>query len=375
MEIMVIEPHTQYATMPIGEMDNFIQNALLNTYKRAGGRFRNESDFKMELFHNLAVLNYKGIGLAEKVLGHSTPLLHAEGKCENGNPAKADLIICNPSVLQGFNYEVDYIIELKHRLSRTDISKELDKIRRYSNKYKKIYIISAEHTTTSVVQYQDEIKSIGQDIEIILPDVQPNRDCEVIVDGDVDYKNVLKVVQTCIEQCLHFYGNGRQQFHGFYWCNYEHELNKKQTYPCEGDFVCQLYHALRKALPVGVMVESEVLPVGTRNRIDIAISPGDKRWVIPIDVKMNWDQFKHKYDQKTGDLKTAEADLILGRFDAISREFQRTIPITVVIQGDLAQDTDKKARSLNIFRGASLRHTLICYSELKGDVILEVFGE
>ncbi len=106
-------------------------DALAKTYSFNSGLFRNESDLKLELYHNLAVSEFKGVSLSSLVSGSSTCYLHSEGKCENGNPAKADLLICNPFNFQRFNYKVDYIVELKHKLYLKDLASELEKIDSY----------------------------------------------------------------------------------------------------------------------------------------------------------------------------------------------------------------------------------------------------
>jgi len=211
-------------------------------------------------------------------------------------------------------------------------------------------------------QFEHELDGICQNIEIIGPHPHLSLNDDIHA-NNTDLEDIRGKVHSCIEKCLTMYGNGRQQYQGFYWCNYEHETNKKQTYPCEGDFVCQLYHALNSQLPESVKIVSEVQPEGTRNRIDLVVSSTSGDWAIPIDVKMNWDQFKHKYDQKTGNLKTPEAELITGRYKRISGEYKSSEPITVVIQGALAQATDKKTRSVKIFQDADFPHLLVYYDE------------
>jgi hypothetical protein len=355
-------------------MHQILLESLSSTYGERKGSFRNESDFKMELFHQLAAHRYNSISLADKSDNAKTCYLHSEGKCENGNPSKADILICNPYTFQKFNYVVDYIIELKHKLYIKDIKTEIKKISKYKNKYNCIYLISAKKTNINFDHANELVNSIDNKIVIIQPDmVLPSKkkhDSEII-----NFNDALNITYDKIDEVLASYANGLQQYHGFYWCNYEHEENKRQTYPCEGDFVCQLYHKLRTQLPSSLNILSEVTPKNTRNRIDLAIISKENKWCIPIDVKMNWDQFKHKYDQNNGSLKQAEASLISERFFKISKEYEEIRPITIVIQGDLAQKSDKKERSMQIFKNSKIEFDLICYNEKSRNISKQSLGK
>ncbi len=362
-------------SIPFDIMHPIILKSLSYTYGAKEGVFRNESDFKMELFHQLAKVKYEDIYLSGKVQETNTCYLHSEGKCENGNPSKADLLICNPFKFQKFNYQVDYIIELKHKLYLKDIETELKKISKYKKSYKCIYIISAHKTNLNMDIVNNLITDHSQNKIII---IQPNKVEQLLEDTNenpCDFNETVEVVYKNINSTLELYAKGLQQYHGFYWCNYEHEENKKQTYPCEGDFVCQLYHHLRSNLPNNLHIISEVSPNKSKNRIDLAIISPKEKWCIPIDVKMNWDQFKHKYNQKTGATKTAEASLIIDRYSQISNEYKKIKPITIVIQGSLAQKSDKKERSMSLFKNAKFTHDLMCYNENTCEITKESLGK
>jgi len=342
-------------SIPKRVMRRLLNNALKNTYCFNSGSFENESDFHLEVYHNLANLEYNGIPLCAKVPETDTCYLHSEGKCENGNAKKADLLICNPYVLQRFNYKVDYIIELKHKLHRNDVESEIKKIESYHKAYKQIYIISGEQTSLNLGEAKEVVGGNSNAIEIIQPNMvvkKPSLNCSD--SKRIGLSGTLRTVHRCIRETLELYGNGRQQYHGFFWCNYEDEQTKGQTYPCNTDFICQLYHRLRCCLPPNIVVQKDH---GDIIKLEV-ISEKDS-WCIPITVDMNWDQFRPEKN------KEHKAVVFVDRFLSIRSKYGQSRPITIVIQGSLGHDNDNKPRAMSILRNAKIKFDLMCYDERK----------
>ena len=69
-------------------MQERIQEAIRATYSFSGWDFSNESEFKHELFHQLARLDFDCTPLGSVTSGHISPRLHAEAKVESGNRAQ-----------------------------------------------------------------------------------------------------------------------------------------------------------------------------------------------------------------------------------------------------------------------------------------------
>ncbi len=122
----VQEMPTKRHFVDLDEFDGLMWRALGSTYS-VRDKFDNESDFKFELYHNLHQLKLNGHRLGFKLPGYSTCLLHAEAKAENGNPSKADLLVCNPTRRNPFNYSVEVVIELKTTLNSRALRAELKK--------------------------------------------------------------------------------------------------------------------------------------------------------------------------------------------------------------------------------------------------------
>lgn len=330
----------EYSGIPCEIFSSMLRESVAAAYIYKQN-YANESDFKFELYHQLALNRFNNSFLHQKAMNANTCYLHSEGKPENGNPAKADLLVCNPYQFQKFNFYVDYILEIKKIMNVNNVGIEIAKLKSYRKEYTKVYFISVDNVNDVVKKSVEDLASTGRQKVVLL---YPGnlRSTEAVASNRIQYNidEVSKIVESSIEYALNLYANGMRQFHGFYWCNYEHETNKKFTYPCEGDFICQLYHDIRNKLP-SINILSEFHPGQNNHRIDLVVFPNDKSWCIPIDVKMNWDQFKRKFE-KSGKEKTPEAELILERFDELGTVFPKLYPIIVVIQGENAQETNKK---------------------------------
>ena len=204
-------------------MDAKISSALAATFAFTGWRFDNECEFKHELFHQLAIQQVNDASLGHSGPGQLTPRLHAEGKVENGNPAKADILLCDPRKFQEFNYQVSHIIELKMSLTRKSFESELQKIDSYQNQYKSIWLASP--TPLSLSQElipthhskAEKFHVIGPEAEPELMSVYTNA-----TDGPA-MADVANVARECIDTCLNLYGTGKAQYQRYFWCNFEHE--------------------------------------------------------------------------------------------------------------------------------------------------------
>ena len=180
-----------------------------------------------------------------------------------------------------------------------------------------------------------------------------------------------RIVQANLDDVLELYGRGRAQYHGFYWCNYEQERRKGQTYPCESDFTCQLYHRLRNVLPEGARILTEFTPAGTNKRIDLVITDGTT--ALPIEVKMNWDQFEHK--KVDGVMREREASTIVSRLSSLQSDFKPVVHRKIVIiQYDLRQQSNRREEALSVFSRSPNPVELVSYSEHDERVVRSTLG-
>ena len=340
----------------LDHFDTLIRKALAKTYAFRS-EYDNESDFKLELFHNLYSSKMNGRSLGVRLPGSPTCALHAEAKAENGNPAKADLLICNPGSPNSFNYSTEVIIELKETLTAKALRTELDKFARYSDRgIRHVYLIPANRTTLSELEKASILKGyrgIARKVTILDRSlVKPSR---VRRARNSDGTRPLEEqVSECIRQALNLYGKNRKQYHGFFWCNYEHETSKGWTFPVEGDFNAQLYHRLRSAMP-SVKIRTEYKPsTAMRSRSDFLIANPSES--VGLEVKMNWDQFKLK-PQKA----KQEADSILEKFEAMHRDRSNHSNVLVVIQGEDGHKSNNKSEALKRLRGKDF--SLFYYDE------------
>ena len=333
----------------LNEFDSLIWRALGSTYS-VRDKFDNESDFKFELYHNLHQLKLNGHRLGSKLPGYSTCLLHAEAKAENGNPSKADLLVCNPTRRNPFNYSVEVVIELKTTLNSRALSAELKKFTGYRDRnIRRLYLIPANRNTLSPTQKsrifeeypQASRKSVILDRSMIRTRVFKNK----TVAGPK--RSLADQVSKCIEGTLNLYGKSRRQYHGFFWCNYEYEQSNGWTFPVEGDFNAQLYHRLRSKLPQDTVIQTEYRPPsGTNSRVDLFITGPDES--IGIEVKMNWDQLRLQPNKAK-----QEVDSILDKFRAMDAHQANHSNFLVVIQGEdgYRLSSNNKAKALQHLRG------------------------
>ena len=289
--------------------------------------------------------------------GSPTCALHAEAKAENGNPAKADLLICNPGSPNGFNYATEVIIELKETLTAMSLRTELDKFAKYSDRsIRHVYLIPANRTTLSELEKASILKGyrgIARKVTILDRSfVKPSR---VRRARNSDGNRPLKEqVSECIRETLNLYGKSRNQYHGFFWCNYEHETNKGWTFPVEGDFNAQLYHRLRSKLPASD-IRTEYRPSSAgRSRADFFIANTGES--VGIEVKMNWDQFRFQPRKKK-----QEFEGILEKFDAMNHDRASHSNLLVVIQSEDGHKSNNKAEAFKHLHGEDF--SLFYYDE------------
>jgi hypothetical protein len=220
-------------------MDKIIIDALQATYSLRAWEASNESEFKHELFHQLALKELGGSSLGRPEPDAITPRLHAEGKVENGNPSKADLLLCDQKVFQDFNYKVDHIIELKRTINRAALQLELNKLNGYQGRYRGIWFVSASPITLeqSIIPAEhskaDSFHVIGPDPHRTSASVSTRQELEIPV------AEVVEIVLECINDCLALYRDGKKQFQIFFWCNFEHELERHHSFPRECDCYCR----------------------------------------------------------------------------------------------------------------------------------------
>jgi len=357
-------------------MQNNILSALEATYAFSEWRFNNEAEFKHELFHQLALTKYEGVSLSQAESGALTPRLHAEGKVENGNPAKADLLLCDPFVFQGFNYKVDHIIELKVSLTEKALRDEIKKLDSYERKTDGIWLVSLNPLRIPTEHIPKEHRATDSFRVIGGPKITG----DATPDNHFDQKTpsmseAIQVVSRCIDKCLNLYGNGKGQFQSYFWCNFEHELERRHSFPCEGDFNALLYHYLRRDLPSSLRIRSEYKPQSlSRRRIDFLIQDPRGEWAIPIEIKMNWDQFKPKYKDK--EVVRSEALTILDRFSAVKEEVARISPILVVIQGEWRRMTKipNKENALLDLEATNFPIEFVCFDEKLNTITRKNYG-
>ena len=302
-------------------------------------------------------LKLNGRSLGVKWPGAPTCALHAEAKAENGNPAKADLLICDPARPNGFNYATEVIIELKETMNASALRTELEKFANYRDRtIRPLYLIPANRTT--LTHYEQfgilkEYRPSSNKITILDRSlVKPGRARKAKDSGGS--RPLADQVSECIRRTLNLYGKNRKQYQGFFWCNYEHETNKGWTFPVEGDFNAQLYHLLRSKLPAAD-IRTEYRPSSAvRSRADFFIANSDES--IGIEVKMNWDQFRFQPRKKK-----QETNAILEKFDAMNQDRVGHSNVLVVIQGEDGHKSNNKPEALRRLQGEDF--SLLYYDE------------
>ena len=345
-----------------------IRSAIHDTYQFTGWKYKSEAEFKHELFHRLALRSVNGVRLSDAESGMTTCRLHAEAKVENGNAKKADLVICDPSGegSDQFNYKVEHIIELKKRFNSREIGKEIEKLNTYKKPYSTAWFVSAEHVHVEKRRVISKPKATGQ-LYIEFPESSPGR--EIIYNkSDMKIEKALKIVEEAIFNCLSLYGSNKKQYKSFFWCNYEHEQERHHSYPCEGDFNAQLYHQFRLKFPPEIIIRSEYSPSNLPGkRIDLVVENPSENWSIPIEVKMNWDQFKPKYKDRKP--MRSEAKTIIDKFQAVYSEKSMVKPILVVIQGEWRLSTrDNRGPALADLERSNVSFKLARFDENGNEV-------
>ncbi len=78
---------------------------------------------------------------------------------------------------------------------------------------------------------------------------------------------------------------------------------------------------------------------------------------MPVEVKMNWDQFKPI---------PHEAQTILERLAAVYEEFEAVSPVLIVIQGEWRTGTPKRRKynGLRVLNTTRVPVTLVSYNEI-----------
>jgi hypothetical protein len=316
------------------------------------------------------LLEVDGFSLIAQLPGAPSCRLHAEGKVLNGNAQKADLLICDPLRRQRFNYEVDYVIELKQSLTDLIITEEVEKLRSYRRSFHGCFL-----ATDRIARLPAAVPSVGgQEVQIFhRRNVAEIRGDDFPASASGAFETSLTSVRTALDETLARYGAGKEQYHSFFWCNYEHEEWRRHSFPAEGDFNAHFYHRLRQRLPAGVEIRSEMHPPGDpRRRIDLVVRDKKGSWAIPIDVKMNWDQFKPKF--KAGVSQTPEAEVILGRLDAIRQSFAVSQPMIVVIQGAWQLPRDIRSQAMPVLESAHFPLEFVAFDELKNRIDRRAIG-
>ena len=311
-------------------MDRLIEEAICEAWLFDQWTYENETAFKYELFYRLGRKVYKNQCLGKKSDNELTCHVHSEAKAQNqlkGN--KADIVICDPSELDNFNYNVKHVLELKLKLSESELKKEKNKIDIYSKEFKSYWIVGGLFIKNKIKNCNLQHKN-ALNLYIRTPECKLNKLNSAIYEP-IKLDQAYNIVTRCIKDVLNMYGAGKQQFNSFFWCNYEDEISRGHSFPSEGDFNAQLYSKLRDELPTSIVIYSEYKV--EERRIDLVIADRNTKWAVPIEVKMNWEQFKRKYDGNHN-IQQSEASLIISRFKLIEKKFIKTKPILIVIQGE-----------------------------------------
>ncbi len=344
----------------IEEFDGVLRQALSRTY--SGGRlFESEAAFKYELFHQLHGMKVGGHKLGARLPGSRTCMLHAEASPINGLAGqlkKADLLICDPTSENPFNYKTRAVVELKKSLTAADLDSEIKKFEGYKSQVPMLYIASANTPQVdreAARGIASKRQPRGTNIEVLdryeFPVGRAKRSSRRAEDEGQGRLAVR--VAECIKAALDLYGKSRRDpYHGFLWRNYEYEHGSSVgcTFPCEGDFVGQLYSLLRSRLKQCVITPEYKTPSASRSRVDLFVDGTSES--VGIEVKMNYDNFKKGEEAK-----------ISGKFKAMSLDNPNHTNILVVIQGEAAYAGQNKERTLGNLRRGGARFGLMYYDE------------
>lgn len=342
----------------IREFDRVLKQALERTYSYSP-KFNNESDFKHELFHQLHGMEINGYKLGEILPSYKTSMLHSEARPRDGLNRKADILICNPTVQRSYNYRTEVVIELKETLDETELNKELSKFSEYNNGIRKLYIVSANNPKIdrgNAKRVASGHNLSGASIEVFdrssishTPASQSRRR------GNAKTP-LSERVAKCVTTTLNLYGKNREDiYHSFFWRNYEYHEGE-WTFPCEGDFVAQLYNRLRVEFgrTVDIHTEYRALP---RKRVDLFI--GRQRETVGIEVKINYDNL----------FRGKEISNLSEKFDAMSDDYDKHTNFLVVIQGAHAYRGNHRDDSLRRLRQSGSDLRLFHYDEIRNKAI------
>ena len=346
----------------IEEVDGVLRQALAQTYS-ANPSFASESDFKYELFRQLHGLEISGHELGTKLPGRPTCMLHVEANAVNGlvgQSRRADLLVCDPTREESFNYRTKVVIELKKSLNKRGLDHELNKFAGYNDRVRNLYVVSANLpvlTRATAMQAASERYPYGSRIEILdRTTIVNHQDESAVYNASSKTEcHLVKCVIGCIESTLDLYGkNSRDPRHSFFWRNYEYENEKSWTFPCEGDFTAQLYHRLRSRLGQCTIKPEYTTPSAPRSRVDMFV--GGEDISVGIEVKINYDNFKGKGDN-------AETAKLSRKFQAMNRDHANHVNLLVVIQGQDAHKGSNKRNTLSKLRREHAEFGLMYYDE------------
>ncbi len=290
-------------------------------------------------------------------------MLHAEAKAINGLKNKrkfVDIVVCDPTIVNQFNYGTKVAIELKKSLTANDLNTELERFASYNGKVPRLYVISANrHRISSGVatELASKYQKSGAIIRVLtrhdFPDIRTRFTKPTAISS---HKSPLRErVVDCIENTLKLYGeNSKDAYHSFFWRNYEDDYTGRWTFPCEGDFAAQLYHLLRSRLKQCAVLPEYRSPSEPSRSVDLFVHGGSES--VGIEIKMNYDNFKGKGESAEG------AKLSRG-FKAMSRDHRNHLNVLVVIQGEYAYAGNNKAIAHAELRKHSAKFSLMSYFE------------
>ena len=356
----------KYFKIRLREFDKVLREALAQTYAYRA-EFATEFDFKHELFHQLHGMEINGYKLGDKLPGYKTSILHAEADPIVGanwvkprQKPKADILICTPVIEQKYNYKTEIAIELKTSLNSQKLDTEINKFSNYKGTVRKLYIASANNPKIDrafAKRNASERTPSGTSIEVHDRSSIPYTSASQSLRRSRAKTALSERVAKCIKDTLHLYGDDlTDKFHNFFWRNYisQDELTRPWTFPCEGDFVAQLYHRLRVTFGKGAEVNTEYsTPSADTKRVDLFVRRGDE--TVGIEVKMNF--------RPNNCSKPAVVKALSQKFDAMSKDNPNHTNLLVVIQGQDGYNGDDKWNALNRLRQTGSKVSLLYYAE------------
>ena len=351
----------------IRDFDKVLKQALAQTYSYSP-YFKDEYDFKHELFHQLHGMEIDGYTLGNRLPGHKTCMLHAEAKPINGmrgNNSYVDLLVCNPTIQCEYSYKTEIAIELKKSLNESELRKEIEKFSHYRDSVRKLYIASAnnpkiDRATAKRIVSKHKLPSAS--IEVLDRSSVPYTSAPQSLRRSRAKTTLADRVAKCVKDTLNLYGHDlSDRFHNFFWRNWEHETEKPWTFPSEKDFVAQLYHRLRTRLKQSVAIHTEYHPPSTppRTRVDIFVEGAFE--TVGIEVKMNYNT------NNCANLSVVKS--LSQKFDAMSDYNANHANFLVVIQGQDGYGANAKQKALSRLRQTGSKVSLLYYAEHDNEAI------